>query len=222
MKKSAPKTLSKQTATIIIVISAVILIGVVKVIKLSQGHGGQAALARVQGNPNAPLRITEWVDFQCPACASGAVDLKKYLSTFPDKVYLEVKYFPLGGHMHSLEAAKFGECAARQGKFWPYYETVFERQPQWRDLFDAHPVFEEIAKQIGLNDGKLQACLAEDDVREKILKEKDQGQSLGVQSTPTYFINGKMTVGPKLMREEAEKVLGIAPATAEPQPAAGG
>jgi protein-disulfide isomerase len=208
MKNPTVRKASKQKATVLIVVAAVVLIGGIKFFKWSQGNAGNAALARVQGDPRAPVRITEWMDFQCPACAAGAADLKKYLGTFPGKIYLEIKYFPLGAHLHSLEAAKYGECAARQGKFWPYFDTVFERQPQWRDLFDAHPAFDQIAKEIGLNDDKLRSCLASDDVREKVLKEKDQGQSLGVQSTPTYFINGKMVVGPKLMREEVDKLLG--------------
>jgi protein-disulfide isomerase len=213
MKKNQPKnTISKQTATIIIIVTAVLLIAGVRFFKWGQGGAGESARARVAGNPKASLRIVEFVDLQCPACAVGAADLKKYLAAFP-----EVKFFPLGGHMHSLIATKYTECAARQGKFWPYFDLVFERQARWRDLFDAHPVFDEIAKEVGLNDGQLRACLDSDEVREKILSEKDEGASRGVKSTPTYFINDKMVVGPKLMREEVEKTLGVktesAPAT---------
>ena len=207
-KKTVEKKPSKHIVTILIIMVAVGLIGGIKYFKWSQKGAGKTALARVIGNPNASLKIIEYVDFQCPACATGAADIKKYMSAFPDKIYLEVKYYPLGGHMHSMHAAKFAECAARQGKFWPFYELVFERQPKWRDLFDAYPVFEEIAKEIGLHEGQLQACVASDDVREKIIKEKDEGTALGVKSTPTYFINGQMMVGPKPMKEAVEKELG--------------
>ncbi len=218
MKKNQPtKTISKQTATIIIIVTAVVLIAGVRFFKWGQSGTGESALARVAGNPKAALRIVEFVDLQCPACAVGAADLKKYLAAFPDKIYLEVKYFPLGGHMHSLTATKYAECAARQGKFWPFFDLAFERQSRWTGLFDAHPAFDEIAQEIGLNDGQLRACLESDEVREKILSEKDEGASRGVKSTPTYFINDKMLVGPKLMREEVEKSLGVktqsAPAT---------
>jgi protein-disulfide isomerase len=208
MKKPADQKLSKPLVTAVIIVAAIVLIGGIKYFKWNQAGAGKTALARVIGNPNAPVKIVEYVDFQCPACASGAADLKKYLSTFPDKIYLEVKYYPLGGHMHALTAAKFVECAAREGKFWPYSELVFERQAQWRDLFDSYPVFEAIAKEVGLDHEKMQACVASDDVREKVLKEKDEGTSLGVKSTPTYFVNGQMMVGPKPMKEAVEKALG--------------
>jgi protein-disulfide isomerase len=224
MKKTAAKKPSKQAITVVIVLAAVILVVGIKYFKWRQGGPGQVVAARVFGRPDALVRLTEWVDFQCPSCAAGAVDLKKYMKTYPDKFYVEVKYFPLGGHLHSLEAAKFAECSARQGKFWPFYDLVFERQPQWRDLFDAHPVFEQIVQDIGLDQKKIDACVATDEIREIVLKEKDQGQALAVQSTPTYFINGKMVVGPKDMRDEVNKLL--APALAPPpmsqSPAAGG
>jgi protein-disulfide isomerase len=220
MKTKPPaKKLSKQVITVVIVAIAIALVAGIKFLKWNGVKTGQTAIVRTQGKLGAPIKITEWVDFQCPACASGATDLKNYFSGLPDKFYLEVKYFPLGGHVHSLEAAKFAECSARQGKFWPYYEQAFERQPKWRDLFDARPVFDEIAKDIGDDAAKLQACIQSDDVRDVILKEKDVGAKLGIQSTPTYFVNGKMVVGPKLMREEVERILSGKPeATPAPAP----
>ena len=62
--------------------------------------------------------------------------------------------------------------------------------------------------RLGLKLNQLESCLTKDDVRKKILAEKDAGQALGIQSTPTYFVNGKMLVGVKLMEAEVERLLG--------------
>ena len=64
---------------------------------------------KAKGPANAPVQIVEYSDFQCPACAYGAKQLHRYLKIYPGQVRVDVKYFPLGGHMHSMEAAKFAD-----------------------------------------------------------------------------------------------------------------
>lgn len=199
---------SKPIVAAVICAVAVGLIFLAKVVLWGGAGRFDPDAQRVKGDPKAAVHIVEYLDFQCPACAYGAKQLHRYLEVFPGKISIEVKYFPLGGHVHSLQATKFAECSARQGKFWPYFDLVFERQKQWVELFDAQPAFIQIATDIGLNLNQLKSCVAKDDVRKKILAEKDAGQALGIQSTPTYFVNGKMFVGAKPMMEEVERLLG--------------
>ena len=200
---------SKIKITLLIVLIAVASISVVKYMMWSKTKTSAAATARQRGNPQAPVKIVEYVDLQCPACAYGALQIHQYLDQYPQKIFLEVKFFPLGGHMHSLEATKFAQCAADQGKFWSFFEMVFQEQRKWSELIDAQPAFVEMIKAIGLNPDKVVSCTSKDELRIKILAEKDVGTSLGIKSTPTYFINGTMFVGVKAMMDEVDRILGV-------------
>ena len=176
-------------------------------IKLVKGVGSVSSadtiLPRAKGNPQAPLKIVEYMDFQCPACARGAFFLDDLLKNKPDEVYLEVKYFPLEGtHRHAVRSARYAECAAQQGKFWPVADLLFKRQSEWKDLINADPVFEEISRSAQLDLNKLDVCLANEATTEAIVKDKQEGQSRGIRSTPTYFVNEKMVVGSTSLEEE--------------------
>ena len=200
---------SKLKVTLLVVLIAVASISVVKYVMWKKVKASAVATARQRGNPQAPIKIIEYVDLQCPACAYGALQIHQYLDRYPDKIFLEVKFFPLGGHVHSLTATKFARCAADKGKFWQFFEMVFKDQRRWSELIDAQPAFVEMIKGIGLNPDGVIACTAKDELRTKILAEKDAGTSLGIKSTPTYFINGTMFVGVKTMMDEIDRILGV-------------
>ena len=203
--------ISKSKATILIILFCVAFIytarfvlGPAKVTFLSH-----VSAARVKGNPQASVRITEYIDFQCPACARGAAVLKEYMIKYPSLIYLEVKYFPLSQmHPYALKSALYAECAARQNKFWAFQDLLIEKQAQWERLLNVDPMFQEMAQNANLDLNKLEACVNSDDTKSVVLREKTEGKSQGVDSTPTYFINGKMMVGPKPLREELDKYLG--------------
>lgn len=209
-KDRFPMTQSpKLRITLLIIFLAVLCVSGVKYFMWNKAKAVNVATARQKGNPQAPVKIVEYMDLQCPACAYGALQLHKYLDQYPDKIYLEIKFFPLGGHRHSLTATKFAHCAANEGKFWPFFELVLQDQRKWSDLMDAQPAFVEMIKAVELNPDKIIACTSKDELRLKILAEKDVGVSLGIQSTPTYFINGVMFVGVKPMLDELDRILGV-------------
>jgi protein-disulfide isomerase len=159
--------------------------------------------ARTKGDPHARVKIVEYVDFQCPACAFGIKFLKTFFDQHPNDIYLVVRYFPLTNmHRHAMISALYSECAARQGKFWALDDLMIPQQAQWAQLISPEPVFQSMAGQVGINLGQLNTCLASDDARRVINDEKSLGQSLGISSTPTYFINNKMVVGTKSLKDE--------------------
>ena len=129
------------------------------------------------------------------------------MTDYPTKIRLELKYFPLRMHQHAQVIARYAECAARQDKFWPFEQLAFERQDQWKNLFDAHSAFDAIAGEVGMNAAQLEICLKDPTVDELIEKNKKEGVSLGVESTPTYFINGVLTVGTKNLEFELDKLI---------------
>ena len=200
MKKNSRK---KTVVGILIVFVPIFLILCIKFAKTNAPPPEQVSVSsRSKGNPNAPHKINEFVDFQCPACATGSKILHTLLEKNPQDYYLRVKYFPLEMHLHSVRAARYVECSARQGKFWEVEDAFFEKQPQWRNLINPEPVFSEILKTAGIDPKKLESCLADPTVGEAIVKEKTEGKSLGVQSTPTYFIDGTMFVGTKNLENQ--------------------
>ncbi|MDE2008596.1 MAG: thioredoxin domain-containing protein [Candidatus Omnitrophica bacterium] len=162
--------------------------------------------ARAEGNPNARVKIVEFVDFQCPACAWGLEYLKIFLARHPQDLYIQVRYFPLTSlHHHALISALYSECAARQGKFWALDNLMIPQQAQWAQLINPQPVFDAMARQVGMDMNRLSACLTSNSAHKVINDEKSMGQSLGITSTPTYFINNKMVVGTKSLQEELKK-----------------
>ncbi len=195
--------MSKQKLTVIIVGSAVIVIVAVKIfLSLSAGQMDPSKM-RVKGDLKARVRIVEFIDFQCPACADGALKLKKIYTLHPKDIRIEMKYFPLVTiHRHTMTASTYAECAARQGKFWPMNDLLVERQAQWSPLISAEGMFTQFAREAGVDETTLRRCLASPDVEQTVMQDRDLGRSLGVQSTPTYFINNKMVVGSKSLTEE--------------------
>ncbi len=202
---SSPKI---KVAILIVLVAVGSIVGI-RYVLWSKAKTSAVATARQKGNPQAPIKIVEYVDLQCPACAYGSLQIDQYLKQYPEKIFIEIKFFPLGNHMHSLLATKFARCAAEEGRFWPFLEQIFQSQRRWSSLMDAQPAFVDIVKNIELDADKVITCTAKDEIRTKILEEKDAGASLGIKSTPTYFINGKMFVGVKPMMEEIDRILGV-------------
>ena len=207
--KSPSENSKKLTALLIILISVVAVYGVKLVLQNHRPNGIDIAAARTKGNPKAPLKIVEFIDFQCPSCAVGSLILREALKKHSNKIFIQVKYFPLPTvHKYSLRSAIYGECAARQGKFWPLFDRLIDTQAQWHPLQSAEPFFGLLAQEEGLDNQQFKMCLADERISEVMHKEKDEGRALGVDRTPTYFINGKMFVGTKSLTEELDAFFG--------------
>ncbi len=201
---------SKQFYTFVIIF---VIVGFVIAVKTTKRPEATTVaeidpkVARFKGEANAPIKITEFIDFQCPACANGAKYLKKLMEERPGMISLTMKYFPLRGHKYGLPSARYAQCAAKQNKFWGFHDRVLASQNDWKKLNDAIPAFEHLAKEINLNSKQLKACLADNALNESITQDKMEGTALGVKSTPTYFVNGKMVVGTKSLSLEINKIL---------------
>ena len=195
--------MSKLQTTLVIVLVLAGLVAGAKVFLVSKKVPVNLQMARARGNPDSKVKIVEYIDFQCPACAYGVKYLKTFFDQHPNDIYLQIRYFPLTNmHHHSMTSALYSECAARQGKFWALDELMMAQQSQWSRLISPDPVFQAMAAQVGMNTQQLNTCLASDDARRVINDEKSVGQSLGIASTPTYFVNNKMVVGTKSLEDE--------------------
>jgi len=144
------------------------------------------------GSPNAPARLEEFGDYQCPPCGLFHPILQQMQKEFGDKLQITFRNFPLSqNHQHALAAASAAEAAGLQGKFWEMHDRLYEHQNDWKDKFDVRPIFEGYATEIGLNMDRYQRDLAGEAVAQRIFLDQRRGQSMGVKGTPTVFLNGR-------------------------------
>lgn len=149
----------------------------------------------ILGKPDAPITIVEYASLTCPHCAhfdeATLPEVKKdWLDT--GKAKLVFRHFPFD--RAALAAAKVAECGGPE-KFFSFLDVLFRQQENWaRSDFEANLI--RIAKLGGLSEDKVQACLKDEKLANKIVAMRLQGEKeLGVNSTPTFFINGKKIVG---------------------------
>lgn len=188
---------------IILIITLTLLIGGVFLLSRSQssssGVKGTAVLqidyskGQKIGSSSAKVKLVEFSDFQCPACKSAEPAIKQTLLKYSDDLQFIYRHFPLPQHTHAKQAATLAEAAGEEGKFWEMHDKIFETQSQWSNLSDtdATAFFLVLAKELGLNEDNLRQALKENTFKSKIDSDIAEGQSLGVNSTPTFFLNGK-------------------------------
>jgi len=164
------------------------------------------AAPRAMGNAAAPTRVVEFIDYQCPSCAKSSFFLHELSKRHPQDLYVEVKYFPLRGHAHSMTTAKLVECSRMQGKFWEAHQAVFLSQAAWRDLADAKPTLQLAVQAAGVDTVAADRCEQDPEVEKRIMAEREEAIRLGLKSTPTFFINGTMVVGFMAMQAEMTKI----------------
>lgn len=159
--------------------------------------GDQGLRERTRGSASAPLLVTEFSDFQCPNCRTAAPMLERLLSDYDGKIRLTFRHYPLRMHRWSREAAAAGECAALQGKFWPYHDMLFGRQDEWGPLDDPQPRFSAYAREAGLDVPKFEACERDPETAKRVQSDVDEGDAWQVDGTPTVFIGRSRLVGAK-------------------------
>ena len=148
--------------------------------------------AHVLGPATAPAHIEEFGDFECPPCAMFHPILEEMHKEFGDRLRITFREFPLvPTHQHALAAASAAEAAGMQGKFWEMHDLLYERQKDWKKEFNVRPIFEGYAKEIGIDVTRYQRDVASDGVANRITRDGVRGRSLGVQGTPTVFLNGR-------------------------------
>lgn len=139
-----------------------------------------------RGGAAAAVTIVEFTDFECPACGKTQPLLEEVIAEYGDKVKFVLRDFPLDMHPHAMKAAEAAEAAREQGKFWEYATLLFKNQE--------HLEIENLiqyANQLGLDAKKFQEALVSGKFADKVQRDLQDGFRLGVNSTPTVFINGK-------------------------------
>ena len=158
------------------------------------------AKGQVLGDPNAPVQIIEFADFECPGCAQFAVVTEPDVRTRIVQAGLasfRFYDFPLDIHPNSIKASMAAACAADQNKFWEMHDRVFEGQNDWNAQATRNPkkVFQGYAQALGLNMGTWEDCYDNDRHAASIQANKREGERRQIRSTPTFIIGDRMITG---------------------------
>ena len=141
-----------------------------------------------KGNPNASVTLVEFTDFQCPSCAQSHPAVERLMAEYGDRVRFVVRDFPLSQHAEAQKAAEAAEAAREQGKYWEYVALLFRNQSalQVADL-------KRYAGEVGLDRARFDAALDSGKHAEAVRRDILDGEKVGVNGTPTFFINGRRT-----------------------------
>lgn len=154
----------------------------------------------VLGDLEAPVTLIEYSDFQCPFCGrfysqSESKIREEYVKT--GKVKFVYRHFAFLGP-ESLAAANAAECAKEQGKFWQYHDEILNAEildSEENNNNLSRSLFLFLAGKVGLNEAEFSVCLDQNKYEEKVQNDYAVAQKLGVNSTPTIFVNDKKSVG---------------------------
>lgn len=204
--------MSKQFLAIL----AVIILGLFGILFLtkdktnapsSNSSSGSQASEHKAGAGNKGVTLIEYGDFQCPACKSFYPVVKQVKETYGDDITVQFRHFPLTQiHPNAMASSRAAEAAGNQGKFFEMHDLLYENQDSWSQSSSPTSIFESFATQLNLNLDKFKADTASAQTLAVINADQKAGQALGVNSTPTFVINGKK-VEPNPTTPEAFKKL---------------
>ena len=142
------------------------------------------------GKENAPVTIVEFGEYECYFCASVMPTLDQLLEAYPDDIRIVFKDFPLGNHTRAMPAAQAAHCSGEQGKYWEMNRQMLSNQGE---LEDSH--FMSYAQKIGLDVDAFEKCYRSGRHEITVSSNQALGEVIGVQATPTFFVNGLLLSG---------------------------
>lgn len=156
------------------------------------------------GNKDAKVTLVEYSDFQCPACKAYEDIVKEIRDAYSaEDLKIVYRHFPLRSiHPNADLAAQAAEAAGEEGKFWEMKDELFKNQAEWSKEKDPRGLFGSYAKAIGLDVAEFdEDLLPEDDAKERVEKDYQSGVALGINSTPTFILNGVIIKNPQTVDE---------------------
>jgi protein-disulfide isomerase len=139
----------------------------------------------VRGAANPRITLLEFADYECPYCQQIEPILARIETEFKDELTFAYKDYPLGMHPEAPKAAEAAHCAGVQGKFWEYHDLIFANKRM--DMTN----LKSDAQDLKLDTTAFEACLAKDQTAGLVKESSSEAQTLGLQGTPTLFVNGR-------------------------------
>ncbi len=149
--------------------------------------------SHMTGNANAKVTLVEFADFQCPACAANYPFIKQVIEKYksnPDFNFVN-RNFPLSSHANAQISAQAAEAAASQGKYWEMMGLLYQRQNDWAGSINPTNIFVGYAQELSLDTDRFREEVSSSKYIDVITQDLKDGEALGVNGTPTFFINGE-------------------------------
>lgn len=202
-------TQEAKTLTLIGIITLVILIGATFLV--TKGSNTAAPLptpvpssetailvrsdSHQTASSSAKVTVVEFGDYQCPACEAAYPMTKQMLQDFDSKINFVFRNFPLPQHQNAMIAAEAAEAAGAQGKFWQMHDKLYDTQNDWAESPQPLSFFDSYAKGLGLNLDQFNKDVTSNAFSNKIGQDMNDGETLGINVTPTFFVNGVEIAG---------------------------
>lgn len=166
----------------------------------------------VRGGAKATVALEEFGDYQCPPCGALFRELKKIESEYGDKINLTFRHYPITDrHKNAMTAARAAEGAGFQNKFWEMHDKLYETQADWAEQEDAHTIFINYARDLKLDVDRFTRDMDGNQADARIIADRKRATVMGVQGTPTLFMNGRQlkpeAMTPELMRKAIDYLL---------------
>ena len=149
-----------------------------------------------KGASDGSVVLVEYSDLQCPACQAFAPITRQLVDANPDTLTFVYRHFPLAQHQNAEAAAYAAEAAGKQGTFFEYHDILFDRQEDWAENTDPTKTFLAYAEELELDIDQFTADMGSETVRAKVDTDLNSGITAGVDSTPSFFLNGKRVRNP--------------------------
>ena len=176
-----------------------------------------AELGHVRGNVKAPVTIEEFGDFQCPPCGILSGDLQQIEKNYGPRLRVIFRQYPLAMHNHALEAALASEAAGLQDHFWEMHDLLYREQAVWSKVPDAVSLFHGYAGALGLDLERFKKDFQGPEAKARVAVDQKRAAALGVNSTPTLFLNGARVDFPSMNVAGLRKLIDE-PASPKPSP----
>lgn len=197
----------KVQSKIAVILVAVFAVAIGALYAVNRDSGGPEAIVSKEQQTNllpddrrvvgeegsSSVTLVEFLDFECEACGAFYPIVEDLRVKYAGKVTFVARYFPLPSHFNSMRAARAVESAARQDQFEAMYEQMFETQKMWAESQEpADETFRQFAMELGLDMEQFDADYKDPAVQQRVQNDVDDGVKLGVNSTPTFYLNGEL------------------------------
>ena len=160
------------------------------------GNAVQAS-NHVKGEGKKQVVLTEYGDFECPACGQYYPIVEQVVEKYKADITFQFRHFPLRQiHPNAVLAHRYAEAASNQGKFWEMYNLLYQNQSTWSGSNSADATFRSLAESLNLDMGKLDTDVKSETTNAIINADIAEGQKVGASSTPTFLVNGKKVENP--------------------------
>lgn len=151
----------------------------------------------VYGKKDSKTVLVEYLDYECEACASVSPMVNTIKEEYKDRIAFVVRYYPLPSHRYSKQSAYAVESAGKQGKYWEMNKLMFENQSEWSGNPKSDEIFRSYAQDLGLNIEQFDSDSVSAQTKERVEHDLKSGNSLNIQGTPTFFLNGRKINTPR-------------------------